>query len=54
MTLQERFAQIAEVWPHLPEHIRLAVEVLCLQPVFCDTTSIHPRLREPRSIQVDD
>jgi hypothetical protein len=39
MTLQERFEQIAEVWPQLPEHIRLAVEALCLQPAFCDTAS---------------
>ena len=30
MTLQERIEQISAVWPQLPEHIRLAVEALCL------------------------
>ena len=28
--------RIIEVWPSLPEHIKLAVEALCLQPVCCE------------------
>jgi len=54
LTADSRLGRLIAVWPQLPEHIRLAVDALCLQPVFWDTSSIRPRPREARSIQIDD
>ena len=31
-----RLRRLIAAWSQLPEHIKLAVEALCLQPVFCD------------------
>ncbi len=31
-----RVGRIIEAWPSLPDHIKLVVEALCIQPVSCD------------------
>ena len=49
-----RLRRLIAAWPQLPEHIRMAVEALCFQPAFWDTSSTRPRSREARSIQIDD
>jgi hypothetical protein len=49
-----RLRRLIAVWPQLPEHIKLAVEALCFQTEFRDTSSVRPRSRESRSIQIDD
>ena len=36
--IDARLARICDSWPTLPEHVRMAVEALCLQPAFCEAS----------------
>lgn len=54
LTDDPRLNRIALVWADLPEHIKMAVEALCLQPASCDDQLGTLRPRDQRHLMIDD